>query len=175
MIDDTKTSKFLAKVLRHSPEKYGLTLEPGGWVPINDLLKKTGIDRTTLERVVANNDKKRYGFNETGDKIRANQGHSVEVDLQLEPMIPPDVLFHGTAERTVPLIMQSGIQRMNRSHVHLSMELDTAVKVGQRHGRPVVLQVAAYEMHTAGFVFYRADNGVWLTEHVPVDYISLIG
>jgi putative RNA 2'-phosphotransferase len=173
MTDDIRTSKFLSRILRHSPEKFGLTLEPGGWVPVTDLLKATGIDRSTLERVVANNDKKRYSFNEAGDKIRANQGHSVEVDLQLEPVTPPALLFHGTASRTVPLIMESGLKRMARSHVHLSLDVETAVKVGGRHGKPIVLEVAALAMHEAGFEFYCADNGVWLTEHVPVAYLAI--
>jgi putative RNA 2'-phosphotransferase len=173
MTDDIRTSKLLSKVLRHSPEKHGLTLEPGGWVGVRDLLKATGISLTTLERVVANNDKQRFSFNETGNKIRANQGHSVEVDLQLEPVTPPEFLFHGTTERTVPLIMESGIQRMRRSHVHLSLDVETAMKVGQRHGKPVVLQIAALAMHEAGLTFYCADNGVWLTEHVPPEYCRI--
>src|ERR1700722_11773606 len=115
--DDTRTSKFLSRVLRHAPQDFGLNLEPGGWVSVDALIKSTRIDRETLERIVANSDKQRYSFNETGDKIRANQGHSVEVDLQLEPIVPPELLYHGTASRTVPVIMESGLKRMARSHM----------------------------------------------------------
>ena len=170
--DDTRTSKFLSRVLRHSPEEFGLTLEPGGWVAVDLLIKNTRIDRTTLERIVANSDKQRYSFNEAGDKIRANQGHSVEVDLQLEPATPPEFLFHGTADRNVSAILAGGLQRRSRHHVHLSLDIDTATAVGVRHGRPIVLRISAGAMHRAGHEFYCSANQVWLVNSVPQEFIG---
>ncbi len=131
--------------------------------------------RDELDQVVARNNKQRFSFDPTGTLIRANQGHSVEVDLQLDPVVPPPVLYHGTGERSVDIIMREGLARMSRHHVHLSADPDTARTVGARHGRPVILAVDAAAMHQAGHLFYRSTNGVWLVEHVPPRYLSLAG
>jgi len=172
-----KVSKFLSKYLRHEPEELGLTLAPGGWVQVDDLLAACGrrnftVSRAELEDVVARNNKQRFAFDETGTRIRANQGHSVEVDLELAPTVPPPVLYHGTAVTNLAAIRQSGIQKMSRHHVHLSPDTETAHKVGSRHGRPVILKVDAAAMHAAGHSFYCSANGVWLTDHVPPQYLS---
>lgn len=170
-------SKFLSKHLRHAPEAIGLQLQPGGWVEVDDLLtacRRAGMPftRALLDEVVATNDKQRFAFDETGTRIRANQGHSVEVDLQLEPMPPPAILFHGTAESEVTAILAKGIQKISRHHVHLSPDVPTAIKVGRRHGKPVVLQVDAAAMHAAGIPFCCSANGVWLVDEVPPQYLS---
>jgi putative RNA 2'-phosphotransferase len=170
-------SKFLSKHLRHSPEELGLTLEPGGWVLVDDLLAGCaragfGVSREELLEVVEKNDKQRFSFDETGQKIRANQGHSTEVDLQLEPVAPPDLLYHGTAEHIVADILRDGIKRMSRHHVHLSTTVAAARTVGARHGKPVILQVDAAAMHRDGILFYCSANGVWLVDEVPSRYLS---
>jgi putative RNA 2'-phosphotransferase len=171
-----RISKFLSKHLRHAPEELGLTLAPGGWVAVEDLLagcarKAFRITRAELDEVVAMNDKQRFSFDESGTRIRANQGHSTEVNLQLVPQTPPDVLYHGTASDTLPDIRKTGLQRMSRHHVHLSTAVPTAQKVGARHGAPVVLIVDAAAMHRAGILFYCSDNGVWLVDAVPPEYL----
>jgi putative RNA 2'-phosphotransferase len=173
----TKLSKYLSYHLRHAPQELGLTLEPGGWVQVSDLLTaaskdKYTITRSELETIVATSDKKRFAFDPTGEKIRANQGHSVEVDLKLEPMGPPAVLYHGTPEQFVGGILAEGLQKMSRHHVHLSADLQTARKVGQRRGKAVILQVDAAAMDAAGVLFYRSENGVWLTDYVDPQYLS---
>jgi putative RNA 2'-phosphotransferase len=179
MNDDrlVKTSKYLSKHLRHQPERLGLTLAPGGWVPVRDLLNACAahgmpLSRADLEEVVARNNKQRFSFDESGTRIRANQGHSTDVDLQLEPVVPPDVLYHGTAERNVEAIMRAGLLKMARHHVHLSADIPTARQVGARHGKPVVLRVDAGEMHRDGRQFYRSANGVWLVEAAPPRYLQ---
>ncbi|MDZ7958488.1 MAG: RNA 2'-phosphotransferase [Aulosira sp. DedQUE10] len=174
-----KISKFLSKYLRHTPEDIGIKLAPGGWVAINELLtacakNKFLITRQELELVVELNDKQRFSFDSTGTLIRANQGHSVEVDLQLEPDVPPDVLYHGTAKKSVELILQTGLSKMSRHHVHLSKDIATAQNVGARHGKPVVFAVDAAAMHQAGYNFYCSDNGVWLVDNVPLEYLQKI-
>jgi len=126
-----------------------------------------------LEEIVATNDKKRFSFNEDKTRIRANQGHSLEVDLALQSIIPPDVLYHGTAEKNLPSILEKGIQKMSRQHVHLSKDKETAFKVGSRHGKPVILTINAAQMHKDGLLFYQSDNGVWLTNTVARQYINL--
>jgi putative RNA 2'-phosphotransferase len=170
-------SKFLSKHLRHAPEDLGLTLEAGGWVRVTDLL--AGCERANfrvspaeLREVVEKNDKKRFSFDETGERIRANQGHSTEVDLQLTPRTPPDVLYHGTAAHFVEDILKSGVQRMSRHHVHLSTTVETAAAVGKRHGKPVILRVDAAAMSRDGLTFYCSDNGVWLVDEIPPRYLS---
>ncbi len=170
-----KASKYLSKHLRHSPEELGLTLEVGGWVKVDDLLAacaKRNIKLTLeeLKEVVEKNSKQRFSFDETKTRIRANQGHSVEVDLQLEPAVPPDVLYHGTSRAVVGNLYKNGILKMNRHHVHLSPDIETAVKVGKRHGVPVVFHIDAKRMHEDGYIFYCSDNGVWLVEEVPPEY-----
>lgn len=172
-----KQSKFLSKVLRHQPEKIGIRLDPNGWIAVDELLaacSKHGIiiDREMLEEIVETNNKKRFAFSEDGLKIRANQGHSVSVDLNLESIEPPERLYHGTAGHYLPSIRKDGLVKGRRHHVHLSENPITARQVGQRHGKPVILQIAAREMHQDGFPFFRSANGVWLTEFVPVRYMK---
>jgi putative RNA 2'-phosphotransferase len=174
-----KVSKYLSKHLRHQPERIGIQLAPGGWVTVDELLaacKKHSfpLNRLELNEVVANNDKKRFSFDATGTLIRANQGHSVEVDLQLEQSIPPEVLYHGTGHGSVKVILQKGLCKMSRHHVHLSAEITTAKKVGARHGRPVVFAVEAKAMQEADYTFYCSDNGVWLVDYVPPEYLQQI-
>ena len=171
-----KVSKYLAKHLRHQPERIGLTLQPGGWVPVAELLKACAahgfaLSRAELDEVVATNDKQRFAIDGSADRIRANQGHSVDVDLGLPPAPPPATLYHGTAFGTVDAILREGLHPMRRQHVHLSGDVETATRVGARHGRPVVLVVDAARLHADGHVFYRADNGVWLTDAVPARYL----
>jgi putative RNA 2'-phosphotransferase len=174
-----KISKYLSKHLRHQPERIGIQLAPGGWVAVDELLAackkyQFPINRTELEEVVANNDKKRFSFDSTGTLIRANQGHSVEIDLQLEPTEPPGVLYHGTGHGAVEAILQEGLRKMSRHHVHLSKDIATAKKVGARHGRPVVFEVNSAAMHEAGYTFYCSENGVWLVDSVPPEYFHSI-
>src|SRR4051794_12662273 len=169
-------SKFLSKHLRHTPDALGLTLQPGGWVSVDDLLSASekvgfGISYDELIECVETSDKKRFSFDETGDRIRANQGHSVEVDLQLEERQPPDLLFHGTVERFLASILAEGLKKGKRHHVHLSKDTETARKVGARRGQPVLLRVDAGKMFAAGFPFFLSANGVWLTDWVPAAFL----
>ena len=171
-------SKFLSLHLRHAPHDLGLTLEPGGWVAIEALLegaRRRGyvITRDKFARVVADSDKHRFAIDETGTRIRANQGHSVEVDLQLAPAEPPAELYHGTGSASVEAILASGLERRARHHVHLSPDTDTAAKVGARHGKPVVLLIDAAKMRADGHVFFCSANGVWLVDEVPPQYLRL--
>ena len=172
----TKLSRFLSLVLRHKPETIGLELDQQGYAEVDLLIKKMNqygknIDLETLQYIVATNNKKRYAFNEAGDKIRANQGHSIKVDLGYTPQTPPAILYHGSARRFVSSIFNTGLDKRKRHHVHLSADLKTASKVGQRHGQLVIFEVLAKEMHEAGFSFYVSTNGVWLTDKVPVQYL----
>ena len=174
-----KISKYLSKHLRHTPECLGLTLAPGGWVSVDELLSACAADQfplthAELEEVVATSNKQRFSFDETKTRIRANQGHSVEVDLQLEPQTPPDMLYHGTGEKSMSAIKQFGLLKMSRHHVHLSKDVETARKVGMRHGRPVIFAVDTAAMQQAGFTFYCSDNGVWLVDEVPPQYLTTI-
>jgi putative RNA 2'-phosphotransferase len=173
-----KISKYLSKHLRHQPEKIDIKLTPGGWVAVDKLLAACQnhsfpLTRNELNEVVAKNDKKRFSFDTTGTLIRANQGHSVEIDLQLETTIPPDVLYHGTGQGAVAAILREGLRKMSRHHVHLSQDIVTAKKVGARHGIPVVLAVNSAAMHQDGYKFYCSENGVWLVESVPPEYLKL--
>ncbi|WP_337177590.1 RNA 2'-phosphotransferase [Paludisphaera sp.] len=172
-------SKYLAKHLRHAPQDLGLTLQPGGWVAVDDLLAATrqhGFPITFDELIecVETNDKRRFAFDVSGELIRANQGHSVEVDLQLEACEPPPTLYHGTVERFMPSILESGLTRGKRHHVHLSGDVETARKVGARRGQPVILAIEAGRMGRDGREFLRSANGVWLTDAVPPEYLSRI-
>lgn len=172
-----RTSKFISLVLRHKPEVAGLTLGQGGWVDVDDLLRGCAanglpITRADLEEVVETNNKKRFAFDESGTKIRASQGHSVDVDLELEALEPPDVLYHGTAEKAADIIRREGLKKMQRHHVHMSADVDTAQTVGGRHGKPLVFKVDAKAMRAAGHVFYRSANGVWLVDSVPPEFLS---
>ena len=171
-----RTSRFLSLVLRHKPEEAGLTLDGEGWCSVTDLLKGCAshghkISREELDEVVAENDKKRFQFSDDGKRIRASQGHSIEVDLKYEPTLPPEYLFHGTATRFLDSIKQQGLIKGSRQHVHLSANLQTAFKVGERHGKPVVLTVLAGDMHRNGIPFYFTPNGVWLVDAVPPEYL----
>ena len=174
----TSISKYLSLVLRHRPEAIGLTLDEGGWASVAALLAGAAragrpITRRQLDEVVATNDKKRFELRAGGSKIRAAQGHSVKVDLGYEPAAPPEVLYHGTARRNIHSIRGRGLVRGKRHHVHLSADEATAAKVGRRYGTPVVLRVSAGRMHADEFEFFLSANGVWLTEHVPPEYLDL--
>lgn len=172
-----KQSKFLALVLRHNPEAGDLTLDHEGWAKTTDVLRalreKYGpFSREDLQELVDTNDKKRYAFNERGDKIRANQGHSLSVDLKLEPKTPPAVLYHGTKTVFLDSIYRDGLKPGSRQHVHLSPDLETAkVVAARRPGNSVILTVRTGDM--LDHVFYQSDNGVWLTAHVPAEYLVL--
>jgi putative RNA 2'-phosphotransferase len=174
-----RTSKFLSRVLRHAPQDLGLVLEPGGWVLVSELLAGAAgrgmtITHEELAEIVRTSDKQRFAFDETGTRIRANQGHSVEVDLQLQSAEPPAELYHGTAERHREAILSDGLLKMSRHHVHLSRDTQTAIKVGSRHGKPLVLVVDAAKMRADGHAFFVSANGVWLVEHVPPQYLRVM-
>jgi putative RNA 2'-phosphotransferase len=173
----TRSSKFISLVLRHQPDKFGLVLDEHGWARIDDLLAvaaRAGLPLTheTLARIVAENDKQRFAISDDGQYIRARQGHSIAVDLQLTPREAPAQLFHGTADRFVESIREHGLQRRSRQYVHLSPDAATARMVGSRHGRPVVLTIDSAGMQRDGFRFFLSENGVWLVEAVPAIYIS---
>lgn len=173
-----KTSKFLSRVLRHAPEIIGLQLDEQGWADVDELIGKTHasgrkLDLEMLQEIVATNDKQRYSFSEDGTKIRANQGHSLNIDLGLSAIEPPAVLYHGTTTRFLDSILAHGLRSGSRNHVHLSPDHATAVAVGSRHGTPVVLQIDAAGMHREGHAFYLSKNNVWLTERVPPEFISI--
>lgn len=173
----TRTSKFLSLVLRHEPERVAMTLDSSGWVDVTTLLhavNKHGVSLTIeqLKQIVATSDKKRFAFSDDGLRIRASQGHSVEVDLKYEPQTPPDLLYHGTAAQFLDSIRKQGLLKMERHHVHLSAEIALTMQVGTRRGRPVLLTIRAGEMQRAGHVFYRSANGVWLVDSVPTQFID---
>lgn len=173
-----KISKFLSLVLRHKPQAIGIVLDAEGWVAVDDLLAAArqhgrSISRAQLHEVVATNDKRRFCFSPDGRLIRASQGHTVAVDLGLEPLEPPELLYHGTIAGYLSSIHEQGLLRGKRHHVHLSADRETAVRVGQRRGHPVVLVVEARRMHADGHKFYRSANGVWLTDTVPPQYLRL--
>jgi putative RNA 2'-phosphotransferase len=171
-------SKFLSLILRHKPETIGLSLQENGWVNATELIEKCNqhgyeFDFDKLKIVVETNQKKRFSFSEDFKKIRANQGHSLTIELGYEPQKPPRVLYHGTAEANKDSILKQGIEKRNRHHVHLSHEIETAMNVGKRHGKPIIFEVQAGNMFEDGCVFYQSENGVWLTEFVPSQYISV--
>jgi len=164
-------SKFLSLVLRHKPETVGLTLDFSGWALVSDILDKCEMSIEMLKDVVKYNNKKRFEFNEDKTKIRASQGHSIDVDLDYVPTVPPMYLFHGTPDKTVDVILKDGIKKMQRHAVHLSVDQHTAINVGKRRGKPIALTVDARKMHNDGHEFFLSTNGVWLTEFVPTKYI----
>ena len=170
------TSKFISLILRHRPESIGITLDEHGWANVDELIagvsKTHPLNMATLEQIVAEDEKQRYSFNEDKTLIRANQGHSIPVDVELEEKEPPEFLFHGTGEKYVDSISREGLISKSRLYVHLSANEDTALKVGQRHGKPVIFKVKSGEMHRDGFKFYCSVNGVWLTKSVPVEYLE---
>ena len=172
-----RASKFLSLILRHEPERVGLKLGEAGWVGVEELLQavnRHGVALTLddLKHIVATSDKNRFAFTEDGQRIRANQGHSVEVDLQYAPQTPPEILYHGTARRFLDGIRKHGLQKMERHDVHLSAETKVTLQVGGCHGKPVLLTIRAGEMHRAGFVFRCSSNGVWLVNNVPPEFIN---
>lgn len=167
----------MSLVLRHQPDVIGVTLDDNGWASVMELMegiqrKGIRIDSDLLDEVVATNDKKRFAFNEDKTKIRANQGHSVKVDVELREAEPPEILYHGTVLRFVDSIRVEGLKPMNRQHVHLSKQVSAAQQVGARRGKPILLKVRALEMHQQGFKFYLSENGVWLTELVAPEFIE---
>ena len=173
-----KISKYLSYHLRHRPERLGLQLAPGGWVNVEQLLAAATeqgfvITMEELKAVVSQNDKQRFAFDRTGQLIRANQGHSISVELDLLTAIPPAVLYHGTYKQALASIWQKGLVKMQRHHVHLSSDYQTALKVGKRRGKPVVLKIDTEAMVKAGINFYRSENGVWLADSVPQQFIQL--
>lgn len=170
----TKTSKFISMVLRHKPEEIGITLDEHGWANVLELLNGVQIDMPTLERIVETDDKQRYSFNEDKTLIRANQGHSIPVDVELDEVEPPKYLWHGTGEKYTQSIFKVGLMPKSRLYVHLSYDTETALAVGKRHGTPVIFRIDALKMYQAGFKFYLSKNGVWLTKNVPVEYLSSI-
>ncbi len=175
---EIKISKFLSLVLRHQPEKIGLILDAAGWVSVSELMtacQTHGLNFTfdELLEIVANNDKKRFAFNEDQTKIRANQGHSIEVKLGYSASVPPAILYHGTATRNIDSILTQGLLKGQRHHVHLSADIETAIKVGMRYGKPVVFEVQADAMHANNIQFFCSENGVWLTAHVPTSFLKL--
>lgn len=174
--DLKRYSKFMSLCLRHRPETAGLALDGNGWADVNALIAGANRNRIPLtlelvKEIVDTNEKKRFSLSEDGTRIRANQGHSIKVDVELKEASPPEVLYHGTATRNESKIREEGLFKMNRQHVHLSPDQQTAVKVGQRHGKPIVLRIRAQDMGDEGFVFYLSENGVWLTDRVPSRFI----
>lgn len=166
--------RFLSLILRHNPGKAGIELDDGGWADILDICKALNISFDQLAEIVASNDKKRFAFNNGLTKIRASQGHSIPVNLGLSTQQPPKVLYHGTVQPAVIAILNQGIDKVSRTHVHLSQDFDTAVKVAKRRGAPFVLHIRAKDMYDDGFSFYLSENKVWLTDHVPSLYISRV-
>jgi putative RNA 2'-phosphotransferase len=174
--DLTKASKFMSYVLRHGAAEVGVTMSADGWVALDDLIQQsqnhTPLTEDLVHEVVATNEKRRFALSDDGRSIRASQGHSIRIDLGLSPETPPPVLYHGTSEKSVASIRQEGLVPGDRNHVHLSSDINTAIVVGRRHGRPVVLEVAADAMHTDGHQFYLSENKVWLTDAVPPAYLA---
>ena len=168
----TKTSKFISLILRHKPETIGIKLDEHGWADVEDLLKGIDIDCSTLEQIVKEDEKGRYSFSDDKTKIRANQGHSINVDVELEEKIPPNVLYHGTAEKYLDNINLEGLKPMSRLYVHLTEDLEIAKKTGQRHGKLVIFEIDAKRMIDDGIKFYLSVNNVWLVRTVPPKYLS---
>lgn len=176
-MNHTRTSRYLCRLLRHHPEAAGITLDAHGWADVEELIAKVNpthpLDRALLEEIVRTDNKQRYSFNADHSKIRANQGHSIPVDVELEEAEPPEILWHGTGEKYVASIEEKGLLPKSRLYVHLSGDRETARKVGARHGRPVIFRVLSGEMARAGYRFYRSVNGVWLIKAVPVQYLEI--
>lgn len=172
---EKSTSKYISLILRHKPEIIGIHLDEHGWANVDELIagiaKTQPFDMTLLEKIVAEDEKQRYSFNEDKTLIRANQGHSVPVDVELQNTVPPDILWHGTGEKYTDAIDREGLIPKSRLYVHLSSDPDTAVKVGSRHGRSVVYEVNARQMHEDGYDFFLSVNKVWLTKKVPAIYL----
>jgi putative RNA 2'-phosphotransferase len=176
----TQKSKFLSLILRHDPSCINLTLDQNGWAIVDDLIRLANIknplvfNMQIIEEIVKTDSKQRYSFSEDRKKIRANQGHSISVDLELKPISPPDLLYHGTSDKYLSGILKDGIKKMSRQHVHLSPDLDTAFKVGRRHGIPKILVINTKKMHEDKVLFYKSENGIYLTDFVDPKYIKLV-
>lgn len=174
-MDLTKISRYLSLILRHKPEQAGVKLDKNGWADVDVLIKgvskKYPIDMDILEEIVATDNKQRYSFNEDHTRIRANQGHSIPVDVELEIVEPPEYLYHGTGIKYMESIWWDGLIPKSRLYVHLSSDMDTAIDVGKRHGEPAVFRINSGLMHRRGFIFRKSKNGVWLVERVPVEYL----
>jgi putative RNA 2'-phosphotransferase len=175
----THISKFLSLILRHKPEAIGLSLDSNGWAEVETLLEAcarngNAFSREELEEVVRTNEKKRFAFNESRTKIRASQGHSIDVEIEFEEKKPPEILYHGTAEKNVEQIKQKGLLKMRRHHVHLSSDVETAVSIGARYGKPVVFKIKTGEMLSQGYKFFISANGVWLTSEVPPMFLEIL-
>ncbi|HMV81015.1 MAG TPA: RNA 2'-phosphotransferase [Leptospiraceae bacterium] len=176
MSDIVKVSKFLSFILRHSPESIGIVLDEHGWADISEIIQKSSLNLNfeIIEKTVQENNKKRFSLSPDRKKIRASQGHTIQTDVELKKEIPPEFLYHGTAEKHLELILKEGLKPMKRLHVHLSKDIETALSVGRRHGKPSVLKIHSGRMYEDGFVFYLSENSVWLTDSVPVQYIERI-
>ncbi|MEO7045196.1 MAG: RNA 2'-phosphotransferase [Ferruginibacter sp.] len=175
--DTTRLSKLLSYILRHKPEEYGIVLDENGYTNVDELINKLNahnenISLEILQHIVNANNKKRFAFNDDLSKIRASQGHSVDVELGYTEEQPPAILYHGTVEKFLSSILKDGLQKMQRHHVHLSADKTTATKVAERRGKPIILEIKSGEMFSAGYKFYLSDNGVWLIDHVPVNFIT---
>ena len=172
----TKTSKYISLILRHKPETIGIALDKNGWANVKDLIKGVNkthkLDMEILEEIVATDDKQRYSFNEDKTMIRANQGHSIDVDVELEEVKPPEYLWHGTGTKYVESIRKTGLIPKSRLYVHMSESYMTAMDTGARHGKPMVFCIKAVDMYNNGYKFYKSKNGVWLTKFVPVEYLG---
>ena len=167
-----KAGKYMSLLLRHQPEAEYLDMDKYGWVSVQQLISRLDITISDLEDIVTENNKQRFSFNESKSKIRANQGHSIPVDLQLSELTPPTILYHGTATKFLTSIYEKGLMKGNRQHVHLSHNLETATQVGSRHGTVHVLIIDTKSMIEDGLKFYQSENGVWLTDFVPIKYIT---
>jgi len=171
-------SKFISLLLRHKPETIGLQLDENGWANVDELIEKSNrkgvkFNFDDLKFIVQNCNKTRYDFNEDFSKIRANQGHSIQVNLELKVVEPPEILYHGTAKKNLESILKMGIDKINRNHVHLSTDIETASKVGARHGQVIILEIDAEKMFGEGIEFYLSKNKVWLTNYIDAKYISV--
>lgn len=179
MSHDIKTGRFITMLLRHKPPR---SMDSNGWVPVGTIINLVNEQRNLgwngefklndLENIVKTNDKKRYVLDESKEHIRASQGHTIDVDVELKQVVPPEILYHGTALQSVEIIKKQGLNKMKRNHVHMTANHDTAVKVGSRHGKPFIFKVLAKKMHDEGFIFYLSENGVWLTEVVLPQYLE---
>lgn len=166
------TGKYMSLLLRHSPEKENLDMDRFGWIPVKQLISRLDITMSDLEEIVEENNKQRFSFNSDKTKIRANQGHSVDIDLQLTEVKPTNTLYHGTATKFLSSIYKDGLIKGKRQHVHLSDNEKTATQVGSRHGTVYILNIDSEKMYDDGYKFYKSDNGVWLTDFVPREYIT---
>jgi putative RNA 2'-phosphotransferase len=176
--ETTRASKFLSLILRHQPDAAGVAPDAAGWVPVDALLAGSAragrpLSRAQLDHIVATNEKKRFEFSADGARIRACQGHSIEVKLDYAPQTPPEILYHGTATRFLDAIRAEGLRRMARHHVHLSAEIAVTMPVGARHGKPALLTIRAGDMHRAGWIFHCSTNAVWLVDAVPPEFIEI--